>query len=360
MGTDFLMRIGEIGERGAVAADEMTPPRGASGAPAQGAPLADRRSRIRGRRSTRTRRRRHPPPPGSSAGRASPRARTLAMYGEAFGRLQRFVAAQPVALREVQVAPRAALGGAAARAGPRAAQHRDRAVGLARAVPLAGPRGAGRVQPGRGGARAARRPSRCRRRCRSTMRWRSPSTDADDRPTRRSTRATTASSSCSTAAGCASASWSGSTCRPAARPRAGSTPPTPAHTCSARAASGAACRSAARARCTRALARAARHARCARRAGAVRQQPRHASDRQSGALAPEGRALCRPGCRPTCTRTCCATRSPRTCCNPAATCAPCRSCWATPTSRRRRSTRGWTSGTCRKVYDAAHPRARRR
>ena len=43
------------------------------------------------------------------------------------------------------------------------------------------------------------------------------------------------------------------------------------------------------------------------------------------------------------TRTCCATRSPRTCCNPRATCAPCRRCWATRASRPPRSTRTSTS-----------------
>src|SRR5439155_1535743 len=53
-------------------------------------------------------------------------------------------------------------------------------------------------------------------------------------------------------------------------------------------------------------------------------------------------------CRRTCIRTCCATRSRATCCNPAATCAACRSCWATRTSRPRRSTRSWTSAICRR------------
>ena len=55
-------------------------------------------------------------------------------------------------------------------------------------------------------------------------------------------RAMPASPSCSTAAACGSASWSGSTSSPAPRRPAGSTPPTPAPTSSARAASGAACR----------------------------------------------------------------------------------------------------------------------
>jgi site-specific recombinase XerD len=39
------------------------------------------------------------------------------------------------------------------------------------------------------------------------------------------------------------------------------------------------------------------------------------------------------------TRTCCATPSPRICSRAAPTCAPCRRCWAMPTSRRRSSTR---------------------
>ena len=93
------------------------------------------------------------------------------------------------------------------------------------------------------------------------------------------------------------------------------------------------------------LARAARADRRAGRAGAVRQPARHAAHRQPGALPAEERWRCRPGCRRMCTRTCCATASRRTCCSPAATCARCRNCWATPTSRPRRSTRGSTSST---------------
>jgi hypothetical protein len=50
-------------------------------------------------------------------------------------------------------------------------------------------------------------------------------------------------------------------------------------------------------------------------------------------------------CPPRCTRTCCATASLRTCCSPAATCARCRSCWATPASAPPRSTPSWTSST---------------
>jgi hypothetical protein len=45
------------------------------------------------------------------------------------------------------------------------------------------------------------------------------------------------------------------------------------------------------------------------------------------------------------TRTCCATRLPRTCCNPAATCAPSRNCSATPASPPRRCTRIWIFST---------------
>src|SRR5438045_3916147 len=42
----------------------------------------------------------------------------------------------------------------------------------------------------------------------------------------------------------------------------------------------------------------------------------------------------------------CATRSRRTCCAAARACAMCKSCWATPTSRRRRCTRSWRMRTC--------------
>ena len=124
---------------------------------------------------------------------------------------------------------------------PRSIAHR--AVGLARPVPLAGPRRPGGAEPGRRRARAQGRPSRCPRRCRSTRRWRWPSTTSDERATRCSPRATTASSSCSTAAACASANWSGWTCGASgAGRRLDRRAPTPPRTCSARAASGAACR----------------------------------------------------------------------------------------------------------------------
>ena len=51
--------------------------------------------------------------------------------------------------------------------------------------------------------------------------------------------------------------------------------------------------------------------------------------------------------------------SPAICWNPRRTCARCRSCSAMPTSARRRSTRTWISSTA-KVYDHAHPRAKRK
>ena len=51
-------------------------------------------------------------------------------------------------------------------------------------------------------------------------------------------------------------------------------------------------------------------------------------------------------CRRRSIRTCCAIPLPATFCNPAATCARCRSCWATPTSAPPRSIPGWISSTC--------------
>ena len=64
--------------------------------------------------------------------------------------------------------------------------------------------------------------------------------------------------------------------------------------------------------------------------------------------------------RATCIRTCCGTRSPRTCCSRRATCARCRRCSAT---RRIASTQVYTHldfQALAKVYDAAHPRARKK
>ena len=117
--------------------------------------------------------------------------------------------------------------------------------------------------------------------------------------------------------------------------------------CWARAASGAACRWA------RAALRALQ-AWLAQRAhaGQARAKPALFVSRRGTRLtpnqvrhAPARRRRCRPACRRTCTRTCCATASPATCCSPAATCARCRNCWATPTSARRRSIPSSTSST---------------
>ncbi len=57
----------------------------------------------------------------------------------------------------------------------------------------------------------------------------------------------------------------------------------------------------------------------------------------------------------TCTRTCCGTPSPATCWNPRRTCARCRNCSATRTSRPRRSTPTWTSSTWRRSTTAPTP-----
>ena len=116
--------------------------------------------------------------------------------------------------------------------------------------------------------------------------------------------------------------------------------------CWARAASGAACRSGRRAGCVAGLAAGAgRLARTGRTGPLVSRRGTRLSA-QPGAGEARTPRRCAPGCPRTCTRTCCAIPSPRTCCSPAATCVRCRNCWATPTSRPRRSTRGSTSGTC--------------
>ena len=68
----------------------------------------------------------------------------------------------------------------------------------------------------------------------------------------------------------------------------------------------------------------------------------------------------RQGLSATCIRTCCATRSPRTCCSRRAICVRCRRCWA---MRSIASTQVYTHldfQALAKVYDAAHPRAKRR
>ena len=283
------------------------------------------------------------------ASSAAWRARTLALYARGAARgCRRFAADAGVDAARGAGAPRAALGGAAARAAAwrRAASRSCCRPGAASTAGW-GRAGPGRRQPGRRRARAEGAPSRCPRRCRSTRRWRWPSTAASRRRPGAARRATTASSSCSTAAACASASWSGSTSRPAAR-RAGWIDARRRQRARARQGQQAAQRAGGRAGAGGAAALA----------GAARRRWRRADEpalfvsrrgtrltRQPGALAPEARWRCRPACRPTCTRTCCATALPRTCCSPAATCARCRSCWATPTSRPRRSTRSSTSST---------------
>ena len=98
--------------------------------------------------------------------------RTLALYGDAFARLQRFAAALRAAAARGADAPRPPLGRAAARRRPGAALDRARAVGLARLLSLARPRRPGRRQPGRRRARAARRAAVAEGACRSTTRSR--------------------------------------------------------------------------------------------------------------------------------------------------------------------------------------------
>ena len=170
--------------------------------------------------------------------------RTLAMYGDAFARLERCAAAVPVALRAVETHHIRRW----------AAQlHGSGLAPRSIALVLSAWRGfyrwlgrEGRVaaNPVAAFARRARR-SRCRRRSRSITRSRWPSIGARA-ATGAWRRATPASPSCSTAAACASANWSGSTSSPAARPQAGSMPPTAARTSSARAGSAVPCRSARR------------------------------------------------------------------------------------------------------------------
>ena len=66
----------------------------------------------------------------------------------------------------------------------------------------------------------------------------------------------------------------------------------------------------------------------------------------------------RPDCPTTCPPTPCATLSPPTCWRGGPTCARCRRCWATPTSRPPRSTRTCRPRICRGSTEA-HPRARK-
>ena len=83
-----------------------------------------------------------------------------------------------------------------------------------------------------------------------------------------------------------------------------------------------------------------------RRSGAGATTPRRCSSTSAAAGSParrRGRSCKRYGeragiARPSCRRTCCATRAPPTCSTTAPTCASCRSCSATPRSRRRRCT----------------------
>ena len=123
--------------------------------------------------------------------------------------------------------------------------------------------------------------------------------------------------------------------------------PIAARTCSARAASGAACRSARR-RCSAlaALARAARRAlaRADEAALFVSQRGTRLTASQVRARLRQLRAARRPA-HARAPAHAAPHASPRTCCSRAATCAPCRSCSATPTSRPRRSTPSSTSST---------------
>ena len=151
---------------------------------------------------------------------ASPNA-TLAMYGEAFDRLQRFAVAASGPAARRRDAPRAPLGGAAAR---RAAWRRARSPSRCRrgAASIAGSVATGSSPPIRSTACAHRaRRSRCRRRSRSITRsrWSTHRDEDGDAAARRC--ATPASPSCSTAAACASASWSASTSSPSADAAAG-------------------------------------------------------------------------------------------------------------------------------------------
>ena len=102
-------------------------------------------------------RRRHRPPSPAPGGRAAPRgAHAVALRRSvrpaAALRRRRGGAAAPGG-----DASHPPLGGAAPRRRPGAAQHRPHALGLARPLPLARRRGPGRRQPGRRRARAARR-----------------------------------------------------------------------------------------------------------------------------------------------------------------------------------------------------------
>ena len=158
------------------------------------------------------------------------------MYGEAFARLQRFAAALAVAAARGEDAPRAPLGGAAARRRAGAALDRARCCRRGGAfIAGSGVDGLVDANPVDGVRAPKRRASRCRRRL-SVDHAVALVAHRDEPATRAWPRATRASSSCSTAAACASASWSASTSSPAAARPAGSTPATRARTSSARAA----------------------------------------------------------------------------------------------------------------------------
>ena len=201
-------------------------------------------------------------------------ARSLALYGDAFDRLER-LAAEP-RCRCATRAHHCALGRPAARRGARAALDRTRPLGVAGLLSLARPRAAWSM-PTRSMACARRAPrSRCRRRSRSTTLW--PWSSIATTRTPASPCATRASPSCSTAAACASASWSASTSSRPARLPAGSTPPTRARTSSARAASGARAGRRAGPRSARRLAGAARRHRRDSEPALFVSRRRHAAD----------------------------------------------------------------------------------
>ena len=158
--------------------------------------------------------------------------RTVAMYGDALARLQRLRLCSPGRTEAGAAAPCAQLDGTAA---PGAAQHRHRAGGLARAVPLVGPPREVAANPWTACAHHAPR-SRCRRPVgRLTMRSPWPTT-SPRAGTWCCAHATTASSSCCTAAACASVSGRACDVHVARKPKGGSTGPTALRTCWARAA----------------------------------------------------------------------------------------------------------------------------
>jgi hypothetical protein len=245
-----------------------------------------------------------------------------------------------------------ALGGADAQRRAQRARHRADPVGLARFYRLAGARRPGSRQPGAGRARprAARLLPKALR-VDEAVQW--PAT------TRRRTipgwkRATRPWWSCSTAAACAWANWWAWMCRPASVPNARGRgwidlQAAEAHVLG----KGSKRRSVPVGR--QALASRWRRWLAVRGApgaeGTASEAPalfpgRHGTrSRRSRSGSVCAGAASWPGWPRRCTRTCCAIPLPATCCSPAATCAPCRNCWATPASPPRRSTPGWTSST---------------